>query len=109
MTRRNDRGAKSGDEPKSAFVALRAFFSGYLHQDFRDEYESAGAAASAFCREAAPDQLATVLREWSQWRKLLASASSEEIAVAIRRLGGAWQPASSADLDQIEQRLAGRR
>ena len=107
--RRKHNAAKSAGEPKSAFVALCAFFSGYLHQDFRDEYESAGAAASAFCREAAPDQVATVLSEWRQWRKLLASASSQEIAGAIRRLGGAWQPESCADLDQIEQRLAGGR
>lgn len=87
------------------FPALRDFFAGYLHQDFRDEYDSPAAAAKAFCAEANAPELAAVRREWAAWRKQLGQPTAESAAVAIRALGGAWAPQKTADLAEMEQIL----
>jgi len=83
------------------FPALRTFFEGYLHQDFRDEYGSALGAVQAFQRDASDSDVKAVRQEWNVWRTALDQASSEEIAKAVRQLGSAWRPESAADLDQV--------
>lgn len=88
-----------------AFMALRDFFSGYLHQDFRDEYGSAVAAAEAFRNDAQSDELAAVRKEWNAWREQLHATAPDAGATAIRELGGAWQPQSLADLDAVGKAL----
>ena len=88
------------------FPALRDFFSGYLHQDFRDEYGSAAGAAEAFRQDASESDLRAILQEWKKWRKSLEHASLDEIATATGSLGAAWQPQSLADLDRIAQSLS---
>lgn len=104
------RGEHHDDVPakqEPAFMALRDFFSGYLHQDFHDEHGSAQAAAAAFCRDAQSDELAAVRKEWDVWRKQLDSTAPDVVATAIRKLGGAWQPQSPADLDALGAALNG--
>jgi CdiI immunity protein len=96
-------GAPAKQEP--SFMALRDFFSGYLHQDFRDEYASAVGAAEAFCNDAQSDELAAVRREWDLWRKQLDATAPDAAATAIRKLGGAWEPQSLADLDAVGRAL----
>ena len=88
-------------------MGLRDFFSGYLHQDFRDEHGSAVAAAVAFCKDAQPDELAAVRKEWNLWRKRLDAAAPDAMATAIRELGGAWQPQNLADLEAVGRALNG--
>jgi hypothetical protein len=83
------------------FPALRAFFAGYLHQDFRDEYGSAVGAVEAFRRDASDSEAKAVRQEWNVWRTALDQTSPEEIAKAVRQLGSAWRPESTADLDQV--------
>lgn len=90
-------------KPERGFPALRDFFSGYLHQDFREEYRSAVEAATAFRDDATQAELTAVQREWKVWRKTQEGFSSSELAAAIRKLGGAWQPRSDADLAALEQ------
>jgi len=100
---------KPQDQPHNSapdFPALRDFFSAYLHQDFRDEYGSAPGAARAFCGDAQPEEFAAVCSEWVAWRKGLGNSSPEDIAAAVRRLGGTWQPQSSSDLDALERALS---
>jgi len=97
--------ASAKQEP--AFMGLRDFFSGYLHQDFKDEYGSAVAAAASFCKDAQPDELAAVRKEWDLWRKQLDAAAPDAAATAIRELGGAWQPQNLADLDAVGRALNG--
>lgn len=88
-----------------SFMALRDFFSGYLHQDFRDEYGSAPAAAAAFCNDAQADELAATRKEWELWRKGLDAAAPDAAAIAVRELGGAWQPQNLADVDAVGRAL----
>src|SRR5215471_4940991 len=92
-------------KPAPDLPALRYFFSSYLHQDFRDEYDSPSAAAAAFCSEASPEEIAVVRSEWIVWRKKLAGASASEVAAAIRKLGGVWAPQAESELAALEQAL----
>ena len=96
------------DKADRTLAALRDFFSGYLHQDFREEYGSAAAAAAAFCSDAEPADLAVVRREWTAWRTRLREAGPDTAAVEIRKLGGAWQPQTLAELDAVERALDGK-
>jgi CdiI immunity protein len=92
-------------ESAADFPALRGFFEGYLHQDFRDEYGSAAGAVQAFREDASDSELAAVRKEWKKWRAGLSSASMDEIAQATRKLGTAWQPQVAEDLDHVETAL----
>jgi hypothetical protein len=100
-------GKKKRGARKSAadFPALRGFFSGYLHQDFQDEYGSAAGAAKAFRDDASDSEIETVRREWKAWRAGLDQASADEIAQAARKFGAAWQPEAFEDLERVETAL----
>ncbi len=98
-------GRSDGAGPE--FPALRNFFSAYLHQDFRQEYDSPQFAAAAVLCDSSPAETAALRREWLAWRKQLGSASVAETAQAIRKLGGAWQPATPHDLDDLQQAIIG--
>jgi len=100
-------GKKKPGAGKSAtdFPALREFFSGYLHQDFQDEYGSAAGAAKAFRDDASETEIEAVRCEWKAWRAGLGKASTGKIARAARKLGAAWQPGVFEDLDSVETAL----
>jgi hypothetical protein len=100
-------GKKKRGAGKSAadFPALREFFSGYLHQDFQDEYGSAAGAVKAFRNDASETEIEVVRREWKAWRAGPGKASTDEIAEAARKLGAAWQPQTLEDLDHVETAL----
>ena len=87
------------------FPALREFFSGYLHQDFQDEYGSAAGAGKAFRNDASETEIEAVRREWKAWRAGLDQASADEIAQAARKLGAAWQPEVFEDLERVATAL----
>src|SRR5260370_42222054 len=78
------------------FPALRAFFEGYLHQDFRDEYGSAVGAARAFWKDASDSELAAVRKEW---RAGLARASAGENPPATAKNWAAGAPAGARERD----------
>ena len=99
---------RAGKSAAAEFPALRAFFAGYLHQDFRDEHGSAAGAVDTFRRDASEAEIAAVRREWKKWRARLGKASADGIAQAARKLGAAWQPQSSADLDHVETALTAK-
>ena len=94
---------KTKDTTKAAaeFPALRDFLSGYLHQDFQDEYESAVGAAKAFCGDASDAEIVAVRNEWNTWRSRLGNAPLTKIASSLRALGSAWQPDRIEALDQL--------
>ena len=103
-----DKKKKPAENAGSDFPALRDFFSSYLHQDFCDEYGSVGGAAKAFRKDASDDEIRAVQNEWKRWRAVLGNSSVEEIAKVLRRLGSAWQPQSSNDMDLLEKAIGGR-
>lgn len=91
------------------FDALREFFSGYLHQDFRDEYGSARGAARAFRGDASKEEIAATVAEWQRWRGELHKSSLEEVQKAVWELGAAWRPESMEDLEALGEALNGKR
>ena len=101
-----DKGKRDAKKEHAKFPALREFFSGYLHQDFRDEYGSAAGAAEAFRKDASEAEIQAVRKEWKTWREELLKSSGDEIAAATRQLGAAWRPQNVADLDKVEKALA---
>ena len=95
-----------GADLQPQFPALREFFSGYLHQDFRHEYGSATGAAGAFLKDANAAEIQAVQNEWKIWRSMFKKSSLDEIAIALRRLGAAWQPRNEHELDEVAKVLA---
>jgi hypothetical protein len=80
------------------FPVLKEFFSGYLHEDFNDEYGSAAIAARAFRGDASLEESAQACLEWAKLRKVLTGRSMPEIQISLEKLGGAWRP---QDLDEF--------
>jgi hypothetical protein len=62
----SDRKKRRAAKRTPEFPALREFFSGYLHQDFHDEYGSAVGAAQAFRRDASDSEVNKYRRRKSQ-------------------------------------------
>ena len=89
------------------FPALREFLSGYLHQDFAEEYASAGDAAKAFLSEAGTDEIRAVREECGRFQAALNDRPLTEIQAALARLGAAWYPQSKAEWSAVEQILSG--
>ena len=58
-------------------------------------------AAQAFRRDASDSEVKAVRREWNAWRTELEQVSAEEIAKAVREVGSACRPESTANLDQV--------
>lgn len=95
---------KSGNksaQKASSFPVLRQFFSGYLHQDFSDEYGSAIGAAKAFLQDANAADRKLLKTEWETWRTGLKDLSAPGLATELRKLGAAWVPQSIQALDEI--------
>jgi len=80
------------------FPTLKEFSSGYLHEDFIDEYGSPPGAARAFRGDASPEESAQACQEWAKLRKILTGRSIPELQTSLQKLGGAWRP---QDLDEF--------
>jgi hypothetical protein len=102
------RSAKSQRQPlpSEKLEALRQFFSGYLHQDFRDEYDSAVDAAKDFCADASPEDIEALRADWKKWRAATQRLPLPEIQASMRELGAAWLPQSTDEIDQVGNALA---
>jgi hypothetical protein len=100
------RSAKQDAAPNGGFDALRQFFSGYLHQDFRDEYGSATEAAKAFRDDADPAELAALRADWKKWWNVSQHFPLPEIQKSMHELGAAWLPQSSDEIRQVGAALA---
>lgn len=90
------------------FPVLRDFLRGYFHQDWNDDYGSAREAVEQFCRDAGKVSAATLAAEWEQLEQISAGNLATNVEL-LGRLGGAWNPTSQDELDEISQTLAGYR
>ena len=86
MTRQKKKKAVEFDA--SEFPALQEFFSGYLHEDFNDEYGSAASAVKAFRGDASPEEFAQACLEWAKLRKILTGRSIPEVQTSLQKFGG---------------------
>ncbi len=89
------------------FPALQEFLAAYLHEDFGEEYDSAGEAVREFLVEASGDELQNVKEEWLRLHKVLRGRTFSELRSAIRRLGAAWQPADEDEWKRVDEILTG--
>jgi len=87
------------------FPALLEFLPAYLHQDFREEYDSAAAALKAFLSEASGDEIVDVREEWTRLRKNFTGKPFEEIQAALEQLGSAWLPENEDELKDLDEIL----
>jgi hypothetical protein len=87
------------------FPALLEFLPAYLHQDFREEYDSAGEALKAFLSEASGDEIGDVREEWARFRKNFMGRPFREIQAALEQLGSAWLPENEAELKNVDEIL----
>jgi hypothetical protein len=90
------------------FPVLRDVLRGYFHQDWNDDYGSAREAVEQFCRDAGKVSAAKLAAEWEQLKRISAG-NLDTIVELLGRLGGAWNPTSQDELDEISQTLAGYR
>jgi hypothetical protein len=86
----------------SDFPGLKEFFSGYLHEDFVDEYGSAAGAARAFCGDASSQEAAQAREEWARLNKLLSGKPIAEVQAALEKLGGAWRPEDLQEFHSVD-------
>jgi hypothetical protein len=90
------------------FPALKEFFSGYLHEDFNDEYGSAASAARAFRGDASAEESAQASHEWAKLRKILTGRSILEVQTSLQKLGGAWQPQDLNEFHSLDAIFTGK-
>jgi hypothetical protein len=106
MTRQKKETAAGFDA--SEFPVLKEFFSGYLHEDFNDEYGSAATAARAFRGDASPEEAAQARVEWAKLRKISTGRSIQEVQTLLQKLGGAWQPQDLDEFHSLDAVLTGK-
>jgi hypothetical protein len=87
------------------FPALRSFLRGYLHEDWKQEYESVEQAAQDFWEDADPEERSQVGAEWLAFTESVKHQPLEIISRRLQDLGSAWQPSSVSDLDAITRAL----
>ena len=87
------------------YPALLEFLPAYLHQDFSEEYGSAGAAMKTFVGEASGDEILQAKEEWKKFRENFRGKPLKEIQAALARFGCAWLPASEAQLQEVDEIL----
>ena len=90
------------------FPALKEFFSGYLHEDFIDEYGSPPGAARAFRGDASPEECAQACQEWAKLRKILTGRAIPEVQTSLQKLGGAWRPQDLDEFHSLDAAFTGK-
>ena len=99
---KHDSNTGSPDISAATFPSLRQFLRGYLHQDWRDEYDSPAEAAQQFCDDAESDERMQVAAEWNTFIQQTKNLSLPAIAGLLNdKLGASWHAKSAADLEAI--------
>ena len=76
----------------SDFPALRSVFSGYLHEDFLEDYETPAAALQAFEEEADQHERRRFREEAARFLAVTAPLDFAEVLLLLSRLGSRWTP-----------------
>lgn len=88
----------------SDYRELRRVFSGYLHEDFLQEYDSAAAALRAFEADADPGERRRFRAEATRFLRATASLPFADVSALLNQLGSRWAPASREELVAALQR-----
>ena len=76
------------------FPGLQRVFSGYLHEDFLDEYGTPAAALRAFRDDADPSARLQFATEASRFLARTGQVPFTEVRMLVARLGCRWTPPS---------------
>jgi len=106
MTRQKKEKAAGFDA--NEFPVLKEFFSGYLHEDFNDEYGAAASAARAFRADASAEESAQARQEWAKLRKILTGRSIPDVQSSLQKLGGAWRPQDLHEFHSLDAVFTGK-
>jgi len=84
------------------YPALRQFLRGYLHEDWREEYDSAADAARQFAEDADAGERQQLALEWQRFREHTKNWSLAAInQVLSGTLGGSWRVTDPSELDAV--------
>jgi hypothetical protein len=84
-----------------ALPHLSAFLSGYLHEDFRLDYDTPAAAMADFLSECNSAERRRLTKDWRTFTAAVEGRPWREVRTAFSVLGGAWRPPSRAALDAL--------
>jgi hypothetical protein len=94
--------AAAGKISAVEFPALRQFLRGYLHEDWREENETAADAARQFMEDADASEKRQVASEWQTFRERTKGASLEVInRILGQTFGAAWRVLDPAELEAV--------
>lgn len=85
------------------------FLDGYLHEDFRAQYETHKGAARAFREEAAAEDVAAVLAELEAFLGWAETVPTRVWQAELTGLGGRWKPRSMGPLRGLVGALRGEK
>ena len=85
----------------SDFPHLRQVLGGYLHEDFLEEHDSAGAALRAFLGDADAAERKQIATEARRFLDLTQDVEFEAVLTLLHRLGARWAPASRQELAAV--------
>jgi len=88
----------------SEFPELRRVFSGYLHEDFVQEYGSAEAALRSFEKDASEEERQQFREEGRRFLEATAHLKLSSVHALLARLGCRWAP---PDRDALAAALTG--
>jgi contact-dependent growth inhibition (CDI) system CdiI-like immunity protein len=84
---------------------LREFLRGYLHEDWPDEYGSVGEAVEKFWLDTGTASVARVAQQWQALQQISGGKLRKTMEL-LDQLGGAWNPSSQKDLEEMGEALA---
>jgi glucokinase len=94
--------APTGEISAAEFPALRQFLRGYLHEDWREENDTAADAARQFMEDADATERQQVASEWQKFRERTKGASLEVMNRFLNQtFGAAWRVLDPAELDAV--------
>jgi len=82
----------------SGYPELRRAFSGYLHEDFLEDYESPAAALQAFESDADAGERRRFRAEATRFLHATSTLPFAEVVTLLAQLGSRWAPASRDEL-----------
>jgi hypothetical protein len=83
------------------FPELQRVFSGYLHEDFLEEYATPAAALRAFLDDADDSERRRFAREARRFLERTAPLELDELRTLMAHLGCRWTPPSRAALRAV--------
>lgn len=78
--------------PVSEFPTLRSVFTGYLHEDFLEDYDTPAAALQAFEEDAEDDERRRFRAEVTRFLAATAHLDFADVLPLLSRLGSRWTP-----------------